>query len=1176
MSNFEAGNTTDDYETYDAYDDYEDEEFEEDGSEEGYETYEAYDDYEDEENNEDSSEGIQNDIEVEENANKNLNYFQQLKETILPILFTKIKSAKDSNSLLQGILDTSKYYCFASNLSDEKCINVLNKLGNFDSNISENDVKAASLFVLSATYYLTGVDSLRAGEVFVGDGGKLGFDKSIPMFKSSVQNCKISSLGDYANSSDDDVKAFIQQKLHLGINNCSIEEYFTNHIYINDLNTISEVIKPIDSVAEDKAKAALGYAHTQISIAVKKIMNTYRDLFSSAYQVVKPVGLLTSNGIAFIENGVIKYEDTSFEAYQIFQYLSKMLGISEVSSRDFDINLIVLNFLNPQEKGTKLYFPNKLIEFAFGCSSCSNNSDINSYPAISDIKSWNDYTSKIVEPLISSICRKTILHLFSKKGYLKDDTYKSPQAFELVKDMLDYLYRNLTPCMIVSNWKEVADNTLDVHSSKSLAGFKLRVTDLDKSLPLGVEVTEYIVNNIFGGLKGDSDAVCETIVPLGSKTSYSVCDIQHKFSPSLVNGEPLFAYTALNSLKKSGKTPSWKNLILGKKDDDSILTVGEDISFNKKLVHWVLAGSRSGKGVMTLNILAGALASNKPVFYLDNKPDMASMFRSSQLSGGKMFCINGDYDAHFDKTFNSCRPDSFNWDKNIPAFIREQLGNDYSSYAPIFYLRAAMFLTSLIYVRGSVRADRKLYEPLGGKEGVAIVIDEISAADSAISAMLDKNGIFGNNFYSAPTLSEAENKKNKSPKTGQPIVTPFGCYSTDLIRSLNATFRTIGGQWKLKGLTGGGTEGDVSDIFMIGQNIHEVDTSKMDYIPTNDDNMNRTSGNAFYNFLFNLGCDAFFGYNVDHPEYMWSGDEAASEGSKASTRLNATARNFAYVNHFDAGTVNTMLDNKMGGKSSKDISDNALYFKPFLIFNDAKEDSPYVAEDFKRACELAHLDFDKVKNMHRRENGILEPEIGFIPYVNAQGSKADSIQTVLAKSYDIANRLIRAYGYKGDCIEFIYDLRPEAMFTAQSLLNAYRGSSKEPVSKLYNQFFSNQDVTKVIDTNIKDVDGVDYNNLSEQMGYDTQIPSESNLHQTTEKTRTESPEATSKISIEDEYRMCINKYISEHPHPLDELGTKLEEELKIMIRGCMRMEKGVLNAENEKLLKREFSLLKMK
>ena len=1073
-------NMTDDYE-YDYGDDYED-------------------DYEDDSDFEEEVSQDTDDVAEQ----KLTGYASKLHSQILPIIFKKMSS---HSNLMVGIIDLSKLYCYKAGLSESRCLADLDVLRQYSipENISSEDTKVLSLFVLASVYYLTEVNAFTVNEISVNDSKSLGFKDSADMFVDSVRNCNLDILADYSNDAVSDVVANIQQRLQLKCGVCSIDEYFKNHIYINDLNVVKSIVEPEKNAELDNVNDLLKRASNQINIAVRKIMNTYEKLFSSAYQVVKPVGLLTSNGIAQINHGVLEYTD-SYEAYEIYRYLCQKLGIEEVDSRNFDLNMIVSNFTNRRNK--KLYFPKKLLEFAFGCSSCSNNDMQNQYPTISSIKSWNDYAEKIVKPLITNICKSTIALLFKEMGYLKDDSYKSTEAFELLKNMLDCLYKNLTPCLIVLNWKEVAE---DQHStSKSLAGFKIRVSDLDRSLPMGTEVTEYIIRNVFGGLKGDSDAVCEGIVPLGGK-EYSVVDIQHKFSPSLVNGEPLFAYTALNALKNSGKTPSWGNLILGKKDDDSILTIGDDISFNKHLCHWVLAGSRSGKGVMTLNILAGALASDLPVFYLDNKPDMASMFRSSQLSNGRMFCINGDYDASFDETFQSCAPEQFNWSKNIPDYVQAELGTNYSTYAPIFYLRAVMFLMSLIYVRGNVRTNPRLYNPLGGKDGVVIVIDEISAADAGINAMFDKNGAFGSHFYSAVSLSNAEKSRNKD-KSGREIVTEFGCYSTDLIRSLNETFRTICGQWKLKGLTGGGTEGDVSNVFIIGQNIHEVDTSKMEYIPTNDNNMNRTSGDAFYNFLFNLGSDAFMGYNIDHPEYMWSSLESAEEGSKASTRLNATARNFAYVSNFNEGTVSTMMNTQNGGKSSKEIADNAKYFKPFLIFNDASEFGPYVAKDFKRTCDLAGLDFEKVKNMHRNTNGVLEPAIGFIPYVNAQSNNQKSIQSTLAKSYEIANRLVKAFlpNYDGDCINFIYDLRPEAMFTAKELLNAYKDGSHQETCKLMTKFFGNNGVSSIETEN-------DFNTFSTGQEF-----TESSVYEAMKS-------FASSVSPQEQLRKLIYEILNEHP-----------------------------------------------
>lgn len=811
------------------------------------------------------------------------------------------------------------------------------------------------------------------------------------------------------------------------------DDYLDEAGCISLLEELHGLLEQAKEQRSDIENEFLQYAKDQIDITVTKIMNTYQDLFSSGYQVIKPVGLLTQRGIMKTRDGHAVYED-SYEATEIYNYLCGRLNIVENNSRKFDCNSIVDYYRQNESK--RLYFPNKLLEYTYGCGEGSENN----YSNNDNSNSWESYASAVIKPQIDKACKDTLIRCFTSEGFLEDGSYKD--HFDLLDGVLKYLELNMTPCLIISSWKK---------DERNIVGFKLRVSDTDKRLPLTQEIPQYIINNCFRGLVGDDDAVCEAIVPVGHE-DYTVVDIQHKFNPKLVNGEPLFAYTALNALQSSGKSPSWNELLLGKRDDDSILSVGSEINFSKHLCHWILAGSRSGKGVMTLNILAGAIASGKPVFYLDNKPDMASMFRSAELSGGKMFCINGDYDPSFEERFNSCSPESFRWNRNIPSYVQAEFGSNYADYAPIFYLRAVMFMISLIYVRGMVRTQPELYNILGGEDGVVMVIDEITAADAGINALLSKNGRFGSLFYS-DSLQKKARKKIREGKRDEMDITQFGCYSTDFIESLNSTFKTICGQWKYKGLSGGGTEGDISNIFVIGQAIHSVDTSKEKYLATNDNNMNGTCGDVFYNALFDLGNDVFMGYNIDHPEYMMSGDSS----SKSYTRLNATARNFAYLDNFDTGTVDTMLNDTDGGKSSKYLSEKAKYFKPFLIFNDAAENGAYVNKDFRKMCDGAGLNFDQIKDMHRNEQGTLEPKIGFIPYINAQSSNGVSVQDTLAKSYNIANALVQAYipNYDGDCIDFIYDLRPEAMFTAEELLSAFQSQSgqHQSVSRLLDEFF---------------------------------------------------------------------------------------------------------------------------
>ena len=426
----------------------------------------------------------------------------------------------------------------------------------------------------------------------------------------------------------DDIKAQLSDKLKVEFASCSMEEYFSNHLYVGDLKTVKTVVNS----KNEEQEAFFGFIRTKLNATIKKIERVYTHLFSSSYEVIKPDGILCSDGILSIDKGgIVKIEDYA-ETAQVYSILMECLGYCESKARDFDANEIVSTF---GSNGKVMYYPYKMLEFAFGRVGSREDG---TYKRTSDAKSWELYWEKQVKSKIEASCKKIIWEVFSQKGLIGKKGYKSKDSMSFLDTLLDHLYKNLTPCILTISMSRTREGD-------EYLGFKYRCTDLGYAIPLDPSLPKRLVDECFNGNIGSSDAVYESVVPLmPGNEGYYVVDIQHKFNPQMVNASPLFAYTALNALANSGKTISWDALILGKRDDDSILTAGagKSINFSKNFMHWIIAGSRSGKGVMTLNILASALASGKPVFYLDNKPDMVSMLRSSQLSGGKIFGVNGD------------------------------------------------------------------------------------------------------------------------------------------------------------------------------------------------------------------------------------------------------------------------------------------------------------------------------------------------------------------------------------------------------------------------------------------------------------------------------------------------------------------------------------------------------
>src|SRR5699024_5041223 len=145
------------------------------------------------------------------------------------------------------------------------------------------------------------------------------------------------------------------------------------------------------------------------------------------------------------------------------------------------------------------------------------------------------------------------------------------------------------------------------------------------------------------------------------------------------------------------------------------------VSLNDKLTHYIVAGSRDGKGVMTLAILASGIYSKKVPMYLDRKPEMASLLKSLSPN---MFVLNGAvYEADHDtyKTFSS--QDSMFNPENVPDYLCNILecNKSWLDLGDLFYMRALKLVMGIIMARGS----GKLNDPnFGGQDGILFIVDE--------------------------------------------------------------------------------------------------------------------------------------------------------------------------------------------------------------------------------------------------------------------------------------------------------------------------------------------------------------------------------------------------------------------------------------------------------------------
>lgn len=222
------------------------------------------------------------------------------------------------------------------------------------------------------------------------------------------------------------------------------------------------------------------------------------------------------------------------------------------------------------------------------------------------------------------------------------------------------------------------------------------------------------------------------------------------------NSFPFFAANILDSIKKNGG-PSWSRVTIGKDMYDKPFTLNLGANTNRVLA--IIAGSRSGKGVLTMKIESDARALGIPVFYLDYKPDMAkSYYDMARRFGCETFAFDGfSLSAELGRDFNIL----YNYDQ-IPQEIRDTIsgadfGNpdkDLGSNSAIFnvkeftyftsYVRGIQVISKLIALRAKAyqnggTADGFTMEQLGG-DRVLVVLDEIEKLSIYAETLIKRNG----------------------------------------------------------------------------------------------------------------------------------------------------------------------------------------------------------------------------------------------------------------------------------------------------------------------------------------------------------------------------------------------------------------------------------------------------
>ena len=342
-------------------------------------------------------------------------------------------------------------------------------------------------------------------------------------------------------------------------------------------------------------QAILRYYSTFCTGTISELIKRYTGLFSSGYEVNKPDGMLCKDGIVRLSGSKrVVYQD-SIATHNMYELIRGYMDFQEMTTRS--IVGIANSMYNGYISGRKtLYFPNKLLEIAYGLKAVTgdNQDSLNTYEKHASSSNWSAYVKDVLEKSVKDLVKKSAL--FYVKSEMSNnglEDFRDNIIASGLQDYLEYILKSLSTCVLMVDYKarETKEGEILVNA------FKIRVCDPDSRI--SGNITQEILDKAFMGGVGD--------VPFSYdvREEPEIClkEYAHEFNHDMSQALPLFAYKALLALKEQGVELSWQNLILGMAEDGSILRNGtHGVDILKRLTHVLCAGSRAGKGVMTLAI----------------------------------------------------------------------------------------------------------------------------------------------------------------------------------------------------------------------------------------------------------------------------------------------------------------------------------------------------------------------------------------------------------------------------------------------------------------------------------------------------------------------------------------------------------------------------------------------
>lgn len=832
--------------------------------------------------------------------------------------------------------------------------------------------------------------------------------------------------------------------------------WIDNRLKLGELNCVKEgAEKAAKKNAADNAKKALSDACSDIiKNIISNIKQYYDVLLAPGYDVYEPTGLLVMCGYGTYENlpvlvrlkgngsGKKVTECDAGSAYRkLYTLMASALDLKQSNCRVYGTEQLTGSDAN--------YYPYVLMQYVYGSCNAEDKeaTDVTGeliYSRHSAATDFNDYFTSVIAGKDSNdegLYKILTRIMYGMAGNISPETGGLAGAVARAEEGLSRaagkITRALSNCLLV--WEADAGRIRLRFADTSCIGSDGVISASNSKFndPMYCDRLLKEAEDAAGVMEKDRN-ICYITRLEGDMHVIEMDLIRDESKCGLL---PMFAIKALNTLQAREQSVSWNNIIMGQSLSGRIITANKKESLIKfgqgtagdAFLH-ITAGSRWGKGVTTLNLLAAAMGDGIPVFYLDDKPDMAIKLRE-MAPGYKTFAVNGaKWAAEFDPNgmfgaSNKCGMPGF----VVPPFntaADRAYAMNAGDWAALRYFKALMLCISLgASIGGGEHLNYSDMADMYGKKQFVCIIDELTNASYEISGTINKLKYLAEDLRMKRDDLEKEAKRTKTEVDTSKLTDERNYYLNLLawykncLAQLNSMNKyAINGKpiSMIAIYQGLGRVPSDGTIIAMGNNQYEgVNSSngaisaKGEMIAPPVEPMGMKYTTLFKTLVETFGKRGLIGGNLPNKEsreYI----QGTEDGHKY---LSTTNRNFAYVDD---------IFDEMGGKGP-------VFFKPFLILNDNVKGTKSVDQMIQN-IQVAGEKPEVILEEYLEPDGNFVPGVGLEGYLTAMGA---DYKTVLGNSYALATAYVRHIGYNGDCFDYISDFRVESLGTTEDMYRAF-------------------------------------------------------------------------------------------------------------------------------------------